>query len=191
MEECPGPIYLAWKSSYCQTCGGEIYEEWLADNSNQCVAEPEPEADASPKAKSTGPGTADPGKFDLKFDNTLEEWLVFVTSMKLKRRSVVDELHHLGESSAASKASSNLDLLEVILKLGEDVLRRAVVASPNLDTVHDLSDFLAYLREFRKVFNETIADIELLVRTTCEVSTSCPIVRMLEADPTATWPICE
>ena len=116
---------------------------------------------------------------------------MFVTFMKRKRRSVVEELHHLGESLAASKASSNLDLLEVILKLVEDVLRKAVVASHNLDTVHDFSDFFAYLREFRNVFNETIADIELLVRTTYEVSTSCPIVRMLEADPTATWPICE
>ena len=124
-------------------------------------------------------------------DNTLEDWLMFVTFMRLKCKSVVEELPHLGESLTASKASRNLDLLGVILDLVQGVLRKASVASHSLDTVHDFSDFLAYLREFRKVFNETIADIELLVRTTYEVSTSCPIVRMLEADPTATWPIWE
>ena len=113
---------------------------------------------------------------------------MFVTFMKLKRSSVVEELPHLGESLAASKASRNLHLLGIILDLVQGVLRKASVASHSLDTVHDFPDFLAYLREFRKVFNETIADIELLVRASDAVSTSCPIGRMLEAEATATWP---
>ena len=95
---------------------------------------------------------------------------------------------HLGESLTAAKAASNLDYLEFIIDLVEDVLRKGVCAIYNFDTAPDFSDFLAYLREFRKVFKVTIADIELLVRATYEVRTTCPIGRMLEAAPTATWP---
>ena len=84
---------------------------------------------------------------------------MFVTFMRLKRESVVDELAHLGESLIREKASSNLIYLEFILDLLEDVLRKGVCAIYNLDTAHDFSEFLPFLRAFRKVFNATIAHI--------------------------------
>ena len=114
---------------------------------------------------------------------------MFVTFMRIKRKSVVEDLPHLGESLTAEKAKSNLGYLLFILDLFEDVLRKGVCAIYNLDTAHDFSEFLAYLRAFRKVFNATIAHIELLVRVSYEVSNTNPIGWMLEEDPTVTWPV--
>ena len=162
-----------------------MFEEWLARKSNSWPVHHEPQSKAA-QAHATGPEPAGPVKLDPKCDNTLEEWLMFVTFMRLKRKSVVEELPHLGESLTTEMAKRNLDYLEFIPDLVEDVLRKGVCAIYNLDTAPDFSDFLAYLREFRKVFNETIDDIEQLVRAADAVITSCPIGRMLEAEATAT-----